>query len=148
MHLQFSLTLSAPRERAWRAFSNFENLRRWQASLVEYTPLSGNPGEAGATTRLVYREAGHQIEVVETVTSLREPESVDATYDGSHGSYTLHNRFVMLTPEQTRWDMEAKLSFRGAARLLAPMLKGTIERRMRSDAERFRELLEGGELET
>jgi uncharacterized membrane protein len=148
MHLKFSLILNTPRDEAWRAFDNVDNLQRWQPALTEYAPLSGKSGQPGATARLVYREAGHRIELVETVTSRREPSEFNASYESSHGRNTLHNRFEEIGDGQTRWNLEAEFSFKGAARLMAPMLRGTIEKRIRSDAERFKSLLEAGELQT
>jgi uncharacterized membrane protein len=148
MHLKFSMILDVPRDRTWRAFDSAENLRRWQPSLVEYEPLSGTAGHVGATARLVYREAGHRIELLETITARREAEELNAAYDSSHGRNTLHNRFVEIDGEHTRWDLEAEFSFKGAARFMAPMLRGTIEKRIRADAARFKELLESGELQT
>lgn len=148
MHLKFSMILDAPRDKAWRAFDNVDNLRLWQPALAEYEHLSGTPGQPGATARLVYREAGHRIELVETITSRRDQEVFNASYDSAHGRNTLHNQFVVIDDGHTRWDLEAEFSFKGAARLMAPMLRGTIERRIRSDAERFKSQLEAGELQT
>lgn len=146
MHLRFSVLLDVPRERAWRAFDNPHNLKRWQPSLVGYEPLSGTPGQQGATARLLYQEGGHQLELIETISSRKEPDEFHGSYDSTHGRNTLHNRFIELAPDRTRWDLEAEFHFKGAARLMAPMLRGTIEKRIRADAERFKSLLEAGEL--
>jgi hypothetical protein len=147
MHLKFSVLLDVPRDRAWRAFDNPANLRRWQPALVSYEPLSGTPGMPGATARLLYREAGHQIELIETVSARRAPEEFHGSYESSHGRNTLLNRFVEIGADRSRWDLEAAFQFKGAAKLMAPMLRGTIEKRIRADAERFKSLLESGELE-
>ena len=147
MHIQFSVLLDVSRDRAWRAFDNPQNLRRWQPSLVSFEPLTGTPGQPGATARLVYRESGHQIELIETVSTRREPEEFHGAYESSHGRNTLLNRFVELSADRSRWDLEAQFQFKGAAKLMAPMLRGTIEKRIRDDAQRFKSLLEAGELE-
>lgn len=147
MHLKFSVLLDVPRDRVWRAFDNPANLSRWQPSLVHYEHRSGTPGSPGATAEVAYRESGHRIELVETVTARSEPELLDYSYDSKHGRNTLSNRFVAVDDEHTRWDLEAEFSFKGAARLMAPMLRSTIEKRIRDDAARFKELLEAGKLE-
>jgi hypothetical protein len=147
MHLKYSLILNAPRERAWRAFENTDNLRRWQSTLVSYEQLTGTPGEPGATARLTYDEAGRRIELKKTVNTRREPEESQATYDSVHGSKSLQNRFIAIDDERTRWDLEAVLTLKGAARLMASLLRGTLEQRLRTDADRFKALLEAGELE-
>ena len=147
MHLKYSLILNASRERAWRAFENPANLKRWQSTLLSYEPLTGQAGEPGATARLTFDEEGRRIELTKTVNSRREPEESVATYDSVHGTKSLLNRFVAIDDEHTRWDLEAVLALKGAARLMAPMLRGTLERRLRTDADRFKALLEAGELD-
>jgi hypothetical protein len=58
----------------------------------------------------------------------------------------IHNRFERLGPTQTRWAITADFEFRGLWRLLTPFLRGTIAQRTRADLERFKSLLESGQL--
>lgn len=148
MKFDFTLELSAPRALVWRAFDNPSNLRKWQPSLVSFEPLSGTPGHVGAKSQLRYREGSHEIVLVETVTLRREPEEFAGTYESDHGVNILSNRFAENGMDLTRWDVLTEMQLKGMARFMAPMLRGIIEKRVRSDCERFKTLLESGELAT
>jgi uncharacterized membrane protein len=146
MHFHLAITIDRPREEVWRAFDNRDNLKKWQTSLATLQPLSGTPGQVGATARLVYEEGGHRLELQEAVTARSEPEEFAAEYDGAHARNTLVHRFTPLDGDHTRWDIAAAFHFKGAAKFLAPMYRGRIEQRLRDEGERFKSLLEAGEL--
>ena len=146
MNFHLTLTIERARDEVWRAFDNPDNLRKWQTSLTGHEPLSGTPGQVGATTRLVYEEGGHRLELQEKVTVRREPEEFAGMYDGAHAINTLVHHFGELGQGRTRWDLDAEFHFKGAAKFLAPMYRGRIEQRLRAECERFKALLEAGEL--
>jgi uncharacterized membrane protein len=146
MHFHLTLTIARPRDEVWRAFDNRDNLRKWQTSLATLQQLSGTPGEVGAIARLMYEEGGHRLELQETVTVRREPEEFAGEYESAHARNTLVHHFTALAVDRTRWDVEAAFHFKGAAKFLAPMYRGRIEQRMRAESERFKTLLEAGEL--
>jgi len=147
MKFQLALTINRPRDTVWRAFDNPGNIHKWQTSLVTYESLSGIPRQVGSTARLIYEEGGHRLELTETVTVRREPQEFGGEYDGAHARNTLVHRFTESGPDQTRWELEAVFHFKGAAKFLAPMYRGRIEERLRTEADRFKHLLESGGLE-
>jgi len=146
MHFHLTLTIDRPPNEVWRAFDNPANLRKWQTSLASLQLVSGTTGHVGATTRLIYEEDGHRLELLETVTVRREPDEFAAEYEGAYARNTLSHRFTPLEADHTRWDVEATFHFKGAAKFLAPMYRGRIEQRLRAESERFKALLEAGGL--
>lgn len=147
MKFEFTIDLAAPRDLVWRAFDNPSNLLKWQPSLVSFEPVSGSPGQVGAVSQLTYRESGREIVLVETITVRREPVEFGGTYESGHGVTLLSNRFVETAADQTRWNVETQAQLRGMAKFMGPMLKGMIENRVRTDCQRFKSLLESGELD-
>lgn len=148
MTFHVGLDIDASRERVWRAFDNPDNLPKWQASLVELERKSGVPGAVGSVSRLSYQEGSHRIELVEVVTSRSEPEELSAEYDHPHSRNVITNRFTETQPGRTHWDVTAEIHLKGMARFMGPLLRGTIEHRVRTDCQRFKSLLESGALET
>ncbi|MBL8849347.1 MAG: SRPBCC family protein [Planctomycetaceae bacterium] len=146
MKFDFIFELEVPRESAWRAFDNPANLFKWQQGLVSYDHVSGPPGQVGSVSELLHREGGHEVKLVETVTIRREPEELAGTYDSSHGRTTMVNHFAELSPGRTLWTVEVQVQLSGMAKFMGPMLKGVIENRVKHDCERFKSLLEAGEL--
>ncbi|MFO1095740.1 MAG: SRPBCC family protein [Planctomycetaceae bacterium] len=148
MKIDYTLELSAPRELVWRAFDNPSNLQKWQPSLISFDAVSGMPGQVGARSQLTYREGGHEIVLIETVTLRREPEEFAGTYESDHGVNILSNRFAETGTGLTRWDVLTEMQLKGMAKFMAPMVRGMVEKRVRADCERFKTLLEAGELAT
>jgi hypothetical protein len=148
MKFDFIIELNAPRNQVWRAFDLPANLFKWQQGLVSFDHVSGTPGQVGSVSEMRYREGGHDVKLVETVTTRREPEQMAGTYDSSHGRTSLNNHFAELSPERTLWTVEAEVQLSGMAKFMGPMLRGVIEGRVKTDCERFKSMLESGQLET
>lgn len=146
MQLAFIYVLGRKREDVWKAFDNPDNMKKWQPTLTTFEPVSGTPGQVGAVSKLTYREDGRDIVLQETVTVRREPEEFGGTYESDMATNVIHNRFETEGPWTTRWSVTVDFRFRGFWRLLGPLLKGAITRRTRTDLERFKTLLESGQL--
>jgi hypothetical protein len=146
MHLAFDYVLGRKREEVWKAFDNPDNMKKWQPTLAAFEPMVGTPGQEGAVSKLTYREDGRQIVLMETITIRREPEEYGGTYESDMATSVIHNRFEPDGPWTTRWNITIDFRFRGLWRLLGPLFKGAIARRTRADLERFKILLESGQL--
>jgi len=146
MRLVFEYELGRRREEVWRAFDDPDNLRKWQPTLVSVERLSGAPGQEGSVSTLSYREDGRLIALTETITIRREPDEFAGTYQSDMATNTIHNRFAVQSPWSTRWRVTVDFRFQGIWRLLGPLFRRAIERRTRADLERFKSLLESGEL--
>lgn len=138
-----SINIALPRERVWALFDNPENLRRWQPALKELRHESGMKGETGAVSKLVYDENGKEITLTETVTERQKPELMCGEYDSGMAVNRMYNRFVDVAANETRWEMIAEFEFRGIVwKLLSPLLRPTIRKRLRADMARFRKFAE------
>ena len=95
--MKFSLTMDidVPRQRVIELFDNPENLPRWQPDLLSFEPLSGEPGQPGATSRLRYRMGKKEVEMIETITARNLPNEFSGTYEAdgmAHGFGHIHDR--------------------------------------------------------
>ena len=85
-------------------FDNTDNLFKWQTGLQRFQHISGEPGQPGAKSKLVYLNGKHTIELIETVTERNLPDEFNGTYEWPGGRNTLRNRFIELGPERTKWE--------------------------------------------
>jgi len=99
-----SIDIELPRDRVIELFDDPDNLPKWQPGLQSFEHVSGDPGQPGAVSRLVYVNGRHRIELTETITKRDLPDHFDGRYEWSGGSNTLHNTFVELAPDRTRWE--------------------------------------------
>ena len=111
------IDIDLPRDRVIELFDDPGNLYKWQTGLQSFEHLSGEPGQVGAKSKLVYLNGKHRVELIETITHRDLPDAFHGTYEWSGGGNTLENRFVELGPDRTRWISTCAYEFR------SPMLK-------------------------
>lgn len=95
--------IACPRERVLELFDNPENMAKWQEGFQSFEHLSGEPGQEGATARIVYLHGKREIELIETITRRNLPDEFHGKYSWQGGSNTLENDFLELGPERTLW---------------------------------------------
>ena len=141
-----SIDIRLPRATVWSYFDNPQNLYKWQPALRDREHVSGTQGRPGAVARLVYDEGGRKLELTETVTLRVEPDALAASYDSGMAINRMHNRFVALGDEATRWEMQATFQFRGFPwQYIGFLFKRSINKRLHEDMERFKEFVEDAE---
>lgn len=96
--------LELPRDRVIELFDDVDNLYKWQTGLQSFEHLSGEPGQPGARSKLLFKAGKRQIELIEVITERNLPESFNGHYEWSGGKNTLTNTFIELSPERTRWE--------------------------------------------
>ena len=79
--------------------------------LQSFEHLSGQSGQPGARSKLVYQNGKHRIELIETVTKRKLPEEFNGAYEWKGGKNTLRNRFIALGPSRTRWESTCEYRF-------------------------------------
>lgn len=146
MRFHLEIPLNTSRDRAWRAFDDPANLYKWQPTLVSYEMLEGEPGQPGAKAKLVYDENGKRIEMIESITERREPELFAGEYRTPMAVNAMTHRLYETGSGTTRWEIDTTFRFSGFWRLLAPLFRTAIRKRLVADCHRFKEKLEAGEI--
>lgn len=144
MKLTSERIIQASREAVWQAFDNPDNMKKWQPTLRQFEHQSGEPGQPGAVSKLTYDENGRTVTLIETVTERNMPDSFSGTYDHSTVFNAITNRFEALDGNRTLWIMETDCRFKGVFRLMAPFVKGSIQKRSDEDMDRFVAMVEQG----
>ena len=106
-----TIEIDLPRDRVIERFDNPDNLFKWQTGLQSLQHLSGEAGQPGAKSKLVYRSGKHTIELIETVTERKLPDEFSGTYEWPGGRNTLRHRFIELGPNRTRWESTCAYQF-------------------------------------
>jgi len=140
--LKFQILIDAPRDAVWAAFDDPENLPRWQQNFRRRSHVSGEPGQPGAATDLVYGERGREVVLRETVTERAAPSFIAAVYDTPASKTLMVNHFESVDDRATRWNAWLNLHFRGFARLTAFFGARAIRERTETDMARFKLMVE------
>jgi hypothetical protein len=97
------MEIDLPREQVIELFDNPDNMYKWLKGLQSFELISGDPGQPGARSKMVYLNGKRQFEMTEIVTRNDLPDAMDGRYEWAGGQNTVHNRFVILGPDKTMW---------------------------------------------
>ncbi len=142
MKFNFFITINKSRDEVWKIFDNPENLPKWQPSLTKLEHQSGEPGMPGAVSMLTYKEK-EEFTMLETITSRNEPEEFSGVYENPTARTTMKNTFTAIDDKTTKWNVETEFTFKNpVSKLLSPLMKGMISKRVNDDMNRFKKLAE------
>ena len=75
------IEINKPVDRVIELFDNPDNLDKWMIGLQSFEPISGNPGQVGAKSRLKFKMGKREIEMIETITVRNFPDEFSGTYE-------------------------------------------------------------------
>ena len=142
MNYECDITIDLPRDKVMELFDDPDNLPKWQPGLQSFEQISGEFGEPGAKSRLVYDENGRTIEMIETITVRDLPNELSFIYEAKGVHNVISNHFYELGSDQTRWLMKSEFQFSGMMRLMAFFMRGAFPkqtRKMMADFKAFAE---------
>lgn len=139
-----SIDLDLPRERVIELFDDPDNMAKWQQGLVSFEPISGEPGQPGAKSKLVYQMGKRRVEMIETITARDLPERFDGTYEAKGVFNVVKNRFTELGPETTRWESENEFRLSGVMWLMGLVMGGAFRKQTLEYMQAFKRFAEDG----
>jgi len=145
MKLNYEQTIDASLATVWAAFDNPANIGRWQHNFQSFTHKSGEAGQPGAISELVFNEKGKMIVVKETIMERREPDFMSGTYESEYGTTIVVNHFAAIDANATRWTSWCKFTFKGFMRFLTLFIAGSIRKRTEADMHCFKLMVETDE---
>ena len=136
------IEINLPRERVIELFDNPDNLSKWQHELRSFEHLSGEPGQPGAKSKLIYKMGKREVEMIETVTKRELPDHFDGTYE-ANGVYNMQkNRFIDTGKGTTLWISESEFRFSGFMKVMAFFMKGAFKKQTQKFMQQFKEFAE------
>ncbi len=106
MKIQGSLDIDRPRDRVAELFADPASLAEYQDGFVSKELVSGEMGKDGAVSKMYYKHGNREMELTETITSNRLPDTFEAHYHHKHMDNTMKCRFVPLDENTTRYEYE------------------------------------------
>jgi len=138
------IDLDLPRDRVVALFDDPDNLPKWQRGLQSFEHLSGEPGQPGAKSRLVFQMGRRRMEMVETITRRDLPEAFDGTYDAKGVHNIVENEFTELGPDRTRWTSHNVFEMRRPMKLVGLLFGGSFRKQSMKYMEDFKAFAERG----
>ncbi len=111
MKYTVQIEINLPRQKVIDLFDAPENLPKWQKGLISFENISGDPGQPGAQSRLLFKMGKGTMEMIETITKRDLPEVFDGTYEAPGVFNVVKNRFIVVGENRTRWESENEFRF-------------------------------------
>ena len=144
MNYTRDVTIDLPRDRVIELFDDADNLTKWQEGLQAFEHVSGEPGQPGAKSRLVYDHRGRRFELIETITERNLPDEFSAIYETEGVWNLMTNRFEEEGPDRTRWIAESEFRPQGLKmKLMAIILRPLFTSRTLKTLRDFKAFAEG-----
>jgi hypothetical protein len=136
------ITIGLPRSTVVKLFDSTENLYKWQEGLKSFKTISGEPGQAGARSEMIYESRRGDLIMTETITRRNFPEEFHGTYEAKGVYNEVYNYFTEQEPGSTLWRQVSVFRFRGLMAFMAPFMKSAFTKNTLLNMERFKAFAE------
>ena len=97
MKFRCTIIIDKPINRVVELFEDQETLKHTQKGLLCIEHISGNKGEAGAKSKLVYKK----FDLLETIIHNKLPDEFSASYEHNHMTNTMTSKFEVINKNET-----------------------------------------------
>ena len=144
MKFKGSIDIDKPRNQVADLFADPGNLKEYQDGFIKKDLIGGKAGEDGAVSKLYYKYGKRDMELTETITANRLPESFEASYHHKHMDNTMKCQFIALNDGQTRYEYEFEYTRINwvLPKLIALLVPGMYRKQGEKWMKQFKEFVE------
>lgn len=136
------IEIDKPIDQVIALFDNPDNMSKWMEGLQSFEPISGTPGQVGAKSRLVFKLAKREIEMIETVTARNLPDKFRVIYETKGIFNIVKNRFEKLSENKTRYLTENEFQFKGFMKIIGFLMPGSFKKQSMKYLQDFKKFAE------
>ena len=104
MKFKGSININKSRNTVIELFADPINLKEYQDGFQRKELVSGKEGEDGAVSKMYYKYGKRDIELTETITANRLPDTFEAHYHHINMDNTMTCKFIALNDNKTRYE--------------------------------------------
>lgn len=142
MKYSVDVDIDLPRDRVIELFDNADNMPKWQPELISFKPLSGEPGQVGSTSQLVYKMGEKELEMIETITERKLPNLLSGTYEAKGVYNEVSMEFTSLSAHKTKLTSNNIFRFSGFMAIMSFFMKGAFKKQTLKYLVLFKEFAE------
>ncbi|MFY0652017.1 MAG: SRPBCC family protein [Cyclobacteriaceae bacterium] len=142
MKYTLDIDIDLPRDRVIELFDSTENLKKWQPELVSFEHISGEPGQKGAKSKMLYKMGKREVEMIETITKRNFPDAFNGTYEAKGVMNWANNTFEEVNSNKTKWISENEFQFGGFMKLIGFFMKSSFPKQTFKYMEQFKAFAE------
>lgn len=143
MNYSLDIEIDLPIDKVITLFDSTENMFKWMEGLESFEALSGEPGQEGAKSKLLFKMGKREIEMVETITKKNLPDEFTATYDAKGVFNIVKNSFEKVSEDKTKYITEQEFQFKGFMKLIGFLMPGAFKKQSLKYMNDFKKFAEG-----
>lgn len=142
MKYSTQVQINLPRSKVIELFDSTENMYKWQPGLKSFEHVSGQPGQEGALSNLIYEGRKGDLHMTETISRRNFPDEFHGIYEARGVYNEMYNYFEETSENVCTWRTESVFKFRGLMALMAPFMKSAFTNNTLLNMERFKNFAE------
>ena len=142
MKYTLEIDINKPIDEVVALFDNPDNMDKWMEGLQSFEPISGNPGQDGAKSKLRFKMGKREIEMIETILVRNLPHEFSCTYEAKDVFNIVKNRFKKISDIKTRYITENQFQFKGFMKIIGLLMPGAFKKQSYKYLEAFKKFAE------
>ena len=143
MEYKLDIIINKPVAEVIQLFDDPENLKKWQPELVSFDHVSGEAGQPGAKSKLVYLMGKGECEMIETIETRNLPDEFTGTYETKGVFNRVENHFKPVGADQTHWTTNTEFQFTSIGmKLMGFFMKKAFTKQTMSFMQKFKDFAE------
>ena len=144
MKISGSIHINKPKEQVAGLFADPNNLKHYQDGFIRKVLVSGQAGQDDAVSKMYYKYGRNEMELTETITANRLPDSFEAFYHHKHMDNTMKCTFEWLGTNETRYNYEIEYTRINwfMPKLMAILFPGVYRKQVEKWMKQFKEFAE------
>lgn len=140
MKFSCSIEINANVDRVQSIFLDSSTIKHYQDGFVSKTLISGDEGQNGAKSKLVYKK----LELIETILKNDLPNEFLGLYEHKHMTNTMKVSFSSITSNRTFYATEIEYTkFNGVLiKIMAKLFPGMFKKQVQKWLNQFKEYVE------
>lgn len=135
------IIIDLPRDKVIELFDSVENLYKWQEGLKSFEVVSGNPGEDGLKSTMIYEMKSKEMVMHETIEKFDFPDQMIAIYEADKVWNRCVNDFEEVDG-RTLWRMESEFKCTGFMKLMTTFGKAAFRKETMKSMRSFKNFAE------
>lgn len=128
MKYKLDIIINAPIDKVVDLYSDQSNNEKWQEGCVSVTHVSGNKGEVGAKTNLVFEMGKREMTMLETIVEKNFPSRYAVSYEANGVFNTVVTEFEEIESNKTLLKTENEFNFKGFMKLMGFLMPGAFKK--------------------
>jgi hypothetical protein len=143
MNYSQEITIDLPLASVIAVFEDPASMNYWRPEPVSTQHLSGEPGQPGAKSRMIYKSGKTEFSLIETITARDLPHEFSGMYEAESMTNTIKRSFTATGDNRTLYKIEVDYTFKTMVwQIIGAIMPGLLKRQTYKYMKLFKDFAE------